>query len=68
MVKVVKFGVCVVNDDQHSFDFVIQSLQEIFSWDTTQAANCALLVDARGEFVVKWYDQEQPALMAAQTV
>ena len=62
MVKIIKFGVCVLNDSTHTFDEVTDILKEIFSWDVTQAANCAHIIDNQGKYVVKWFDKNQTAL------
>lgn len=58
----------VVNDDINSFDHVIHTLQDVFSYDVTQAANCADLVHRKGGYVVKWFDNEQAALYVAQVL
>ncbi|MDD4819934.1 MAG: ATP-dependent Clp protease adaptor ClpS [Flavobacteriales bacterium] len=41
------------NDDVHSFDFVIDALVEICGHEPLQAEQCATLVDATGQCVVK---------------
>lgn len=65
MVRVVRFGVVVLNDSVNSFDSVIKALQDVFNWDVTQAANCAYIVHNKGEYVVQWYDCEKTALYAS---
>lgn len=65
MVKIVRFGVCVVNDSVNSFNYVTNTLQDLFSWDITQAENCTYLIDRKGEYVVKWFDSEESALYVA---
>lgn len=61
-----KFGVCVMNDNVNSFERVIQIFQDIFSWDITQAGNCATVIHNKGEYIVKVFDSEKAALFVAQ--
>ncbi len=68
MVKVVKFGVAVLNDDKTSFDQVISAFQDVFCWDITQAHNCANIIHHKGEMVLKWFDHEDTALYVAQVL
>jgi len=62
MVKIVQFGVCVLNDSKHSFDEVIDTFQELLGWDVTQAANAAQIIHRKGEYVIRWYNSENDAL------
>ena len=41
------------NDDQHSFDYVIDALIEICKHDYEQAAQCTLIVHHKGKCDVK---------------
>jgi ATP-dependent Clp protease adapter protein ClpS len=66
MVKIVKFGLVVLNDSEHSFQDVIHTFQSVFGHDYTQAANCANLIHNKGEYAVKWYDAEKDALLMAE--
>ncbi len=66
MVKIVKFGIVVLNDSVHSFNDVIKVFQMLFGHDETQAANCANIIHLKGEYAVKWYDSEKDALMMAE--
>ena len=68
MVRIVKYGVCIMNDSKNSFDDVIDIFQEVFGWDATQAANCAYTIHNRGEYVIKWFDDERSALLVAQVM
>ena len=68
MVKIVKFGVCIMNDSVNSFEHVTHTLQDVLSWDITQAANCASITHYKGEYVVKWLDSEEAALYVAQVL
>jgi ATP-dependent Clp protease adapter protein ClpS len=68
MVKIVKFGICVLNDSVNSFEYVVKAFQDIFGWDVTQAGNCANIIHLRGEYVVKWLDSEDTALFLAQVL
>lgn len=68
MVKIVKFGVAVLNDDNTSFDQVISAFQEVFCWDITQAHNCANIIHNKGEMVLKWLDYEDTALYIAEVL
>lgn len=65
MVKIVQFGVAVLNDDTTSFDSVIDAFQQVFCWDITQAHNCANIIHNKGEYVIKWFDHEKTALYVA---
>lgn len=66
MVKIVKFGVVVLNDSVNSFNHVIDVFQEIFCWDITQSHNCANVIHNKGEYAVKWFDHEKSALFVAE--
>lgn len=51
-----------MNDSVNSFQSVITTLQDLFSWDITQAANCANIIHNKGEYIVKWLDSEDAAM------
>ena len=68
MVKIVQFGVVVLNDDTTSFQRVISVFQDVFSWDITQSHNCANIIHHKGEMVVKWFDHEKTALYVAEVL
>lgn len=65
MVKIVRFGVSLVNDNVNTLEYVVESLQEVMNWDVTQAGNCANIVHMRGDYVLTWYDSEKAALATA---
>lgn len=65
MVRIVKFGVALMNDSVNTFDDVIEALQEVLNWDVTQSANSANIVHAKGEYILKWFDSEDIALLVA---
>lgn len=62
MVKCIKYGILIMNDSVNSFQYVINMLQDLFSWDITQASNCANIIHNKGEYVVKWLDSEDAAV------
>lgn len=68
MVKIVQFGVCVLNDSVNSFNDVVQAFQAVFGWDVTQAANCANIIHNRGEYIVKKVDSKQIAMFIAKSL
>ena len=41
------------NDDEHSFDFVVEALMEICLHNSDQAEQCACLVHYKGKYDVK---------------
>jgi ATP-dependent Clp protease adaptor protein ClpS len=47
------YQVVVHNDDENSFDYVIQVFQSVLGQEMTQAANCANMVHHKGSYVVK---------------
>lgn len=51
-----------MNDSDNSFQTIITTLQDLFSWDITQAANCANIIHNKGEYIVKWLDSEDAAI------
>ena len=53
--KTKRYQVTVYNNDEMSFDYVIDAFQMVLGYDLTQAANCANLIHTRGEYVVKSY-------------
>jgi ATP-dependent Clp protease adapter protein ClpS len=61
MVKKIRYGIKIYNDNENSFQYVIYTLMDLFSWDVTQAANCAHIIDRKGEYIVKWVDTEEVA-------
>tara|TARA_R110000868_G_scaffold268036_2_gene527277 strand:+ start:212 stop:469 length:258 start_codon:yes stop_codon:yes gene_type:complete len=68
MVKIVKFGVCVLNDSVNSFEDVIEVFQAVFGWDITQAANCANIIHHKGEYTVKKVDSRPVAMFIAKSL
>lgn len=49
------------NSDEMSFTYVVDSFQMILGYEMTQALNCANIIDRKGEYVVKSYDNLQHA-------
>jgi ATP-dependent Clp protease adapter protein ClpS len=68
MVKIRKFGVKLINDNENSLEYVIHTLMDLFSWDITQAANCVYIVDRKGEYVIKWVENEDVAYHIAKVL
>lgn len=65
MVKVIRFGVALLNDSVNTFEGVVEALQEVLNWDVTQCLNSANIVHNKGEYVLTWFDSEDVALLIA---
>lgn len=56
-----RYEIIVYNNDEMSFDYVIDAFQMVLGYDITQASNCAHMIDRRGEYVVKSYSELEHA-------
>ena len=56
-----RYQVIVYNNDEMSFDYVIDTFQMVLGYDITQASNCANMIHNRGEYVVKSYSEMEQA-------
>lgn len=65
MVKIVRYGVTLLNDSVNTFTTVVESLQEVLNWDVTQSSNSAHIAHNKGEYLLKWYDSEEDAYFTA---
>lgn len=54
--KTDKQTLILFNDDENSFDWVIQSLVEVCKHDVVQAEQCSLIVHNNGKCDVKYAD------------
>ena len=52
-IKKPTYEVIVHNDNENSFEYVIEVFQSILGHEMTQAANCANIIDAKGKCVVR---------------
>lgn len=66
MARIIKYGVCIMNDSVNTRKYVTVTLQDLFNWDITQASNCVNIIDHKGEYVVKWFDSESIAIYIAK--
>ena len=56
-----RYQVVIYNNDEMSFEYVIDALQMVLGYDITQATNCAHIIDRKGEYVVKSYSELEHA-------
>lgn len=60
-----RYQVVVHNNDEMSFDYVIDMFQTTLGYEIIQATSCARLIDQLGKYAVKSYDQKDHAAAAA---
>lgn len=65
MVKIVRYGVALLNDSVNTFEGVVEALQDVLNWDVTQCLNSANIVHSKGEYLLKWFDSEEVAYIVA---
>lgn len=56
-----RYQIVVYNNDEMSFNYVIEAFQMTLGYDITQASNCAYMIDRKGEYVVKSYSELEHA-------
>ena len=60
-----RYQVVVYNNNEMSFDYVIDMLQTTLGYEVVQATSCAKLIDQLGKYVVKSYDERDHATTVA---
>ena len=56
-----KYQIVVHNDNENSFDYVVDMFMTILGHEKTQAANCAMIIHHKGKCVVKSMNDKEIA-------
>ncbi len=64
--KIPQYHVILLDDDEHSYDYVIEMLMQTFGHSASTAFEMACKVDARGEVIVDTTTQERAELKRDQ--
>ena len=61
-----RYCLIVFNNDEMTFQYVVETFQTVLGYETTQALNCANLIHSKGEYIVKCYSEKDHAEAALE--
>jgi len=64
--EIPRYHVILLNDDDHTYDYVVEMLHEIFGHDPKTALDMAIEVDTRGQVIVDTTHKERAEFKKTQ--